>query len=127
MRVIMKCPDENLKIGELASFNDIRDFIGGSFETVPFLCSDGSKYLIVCSDSFLFEFDESKFNTFLGGVPFFGNFFICSGLGFVNGEYDFVGLSAADILAISDNLCWSDYDRCFLKSFVAGEKGDTDV
>ncbi len=112
MRVIMKCPGENVTIGELV-FEEMRDFIGGCFETVPFLCSDGSKFLIVCNDSFLL--DGSKFNMSLGGVQIFGNFFIC-GLGLVNGEYDFVCLSASDILSILDNLCWSDDDRGILKS-----------
>lgn len=123
MKVIMKCPGENVKIGELAVFNDIRDFIGGCFETVPLLCSNGSKYLIVCNDSFLL--DGSKFNMSLGGVQIFGNFFIC-GLGQVYGEYgeyDFVGLNHSDILSISDNLCWSDDDRAILKA-ASSKDGD---
>ncbi len=112
MRVILKCPGEPVKIGELADYNAMHEYIGGCFETVPLLCPDGSRYLIVCNDEFLYN--GSSFNMFLGGVEFFGNIFIC-GLGIVNGEKDFVGVDAADIFSISDNLCWSADDRSILQ------------
>lgn len=111
MRVIMKCPGEPVKIGELADYNAMHDFLGGTFETVPFLCADGSKYLIVCNDEFLLN--GSKFNISIGGTAFFGNIFIC-GLGTVNGEHDFVGLNAEDIFLISNNLCWSPQEQGYL-------------
>ena len=108
----MKCPGEPVKIGELEDYDAMHEFLGGCFETVPLLCPDGSSYLVVCNDEFLLN--DSKFNIFLGGVKFIGNIFVC-GVGLVNGEHDFIGLNAADLFSISDNLCWSDHDRDILK------------
>lgn len=111
MRVIMKCPGEPVKIGELADYDAMHDFLDGCLETVPFVCSDGSKYLIVCNDEFLLN--GSKFNISIGGTQFFGNIFIC-GTGLVNGEYDFIGLNAEDIFSISNNLCWTPQEQGLL-------------
>lgn len=111
MRVILKRPGEHVKVGELANYDEMHKFIGGSFETVPFNCADGSKYLIVCNDEFLLN--GSKFNISIGGTQFFGNIFIC-GFGLVNGEHDFIGLNADDIFSISNNLCWSPQEQGLL-------------
>ena len=107
MLVIMKRPGEIATIGELTDVRSMQEFVCGHFETVPLSSADGSSYLIVCNDNFLN--DGSKFNMSLGGVQFFGNFFICK-TGIVNGEPDFVGLDPVDILNIADNLCWSRLD-----------------
>lgn len=121
MQVILKRPGEVAKVGYLADYNAIHDYIGGCFETVPLECSDGSQYLIVCNDNFLN--DGSHFNIWLGGFQFFGNIFICK-IGVVNdlGECDFVGLDPADILNIADNLCLSESDM--LSLIVSGQELD---
>ena len=113
MQVIMKRPGEVAEVGELASYEAMREFIGGHFETVPFCTSDGSPYLIVCNDNFLN--DGSKFNKSFCGVQFFGNIFICKD-GVVNdiGERDFVGLYPSDIAQITFLLDWSEADRLSL-------------
>lgn len=111
MQVILKRPGEIATVGELTDVRSMQEFVCGHFETVPLSASDVSSYLIVCNDNFLN--DGSKFNMSLGGVQFFGNIFICK-TGIVYGEPDFVGLDAADILNIADNLCWSDDDMCSL-------------
>lgn len=111
MRVIKKCPGEPVKIGELAGYNEMHDFLGGTLETVPFLCADGSRYLIVCNDEFLLN--DSKFNISIGGTNFFGNIFICAEC-LVNGESDFIGLNADDIFSISQNLCWTSQEQDYL-------------
>lgn len=117
MQVILKRPGEVAEVGYLSDYNAMHEYCGGCFETVPLECSDGSLYLIVCNDNFLFN--NSKFNIWLGGVQFFGNIFICK-TGIVNGEHDFVGLDAVDILNIADNLCWSESDMISL--IVAGQQ-----
>lgn len=117
MQVILKRPGEVAEVGELSDYDAMHDYIEGCFETVPLVCADGSCYLIVCNDSFLFN--NSKFNMWLSGVQFFGNIFICK-VGLVNGEHDFVGLDAADILNIADNLCWAEAD--ILSLIVAGQQ-----
>lgn len=111
MRVILKRPGEHVKIGELSDLQAMQNFLKGSLETVPFLCSDGSRYLIVCNEDFLFN--NSTFNISIGGTQFFGNIFIC-GVGSVNGERDFIGLNAKDINSIALNLCWSADDIYYL-------------
>lgn len=117
MQVILKRPGEIAEVGELADYKAMHEYIGGCFETVPLLAPDGCKYLIVCNDNFLYN--GSAFNMSLGGVEFFGNIFICK-VGTVNGEFDFVGLDAVDILNIADNLCWSEADM--LSLIAAGQE-----
>lgn len=109
MQVILKRPGEVAEVGELVDYDAFHDYIGGCFETVPFCTSDGSSYIIVCNDNFLFN--NSHSNMLLCGVHFFGNIFICK-VGVVNelGEQDFIGLDPADILLISGLLDWSEAD-----------------
>lgn len=116
MKVIIKRPGEAAKVVVVGDVEELGDFIGGCFESVPLLTADGSRYVIVCNDNFLN--DGSKFNMWLSGVMIFGNIFICK-IEVVNelGEMDFVGLEDGDIANISDNLCWSDRDRDSLISW----------
>lgn len=118
MRVIIKYPGEAAKLGDLVDYEAMRDFIGGSFETVPLLTADGSRYLIVCNDNFLN--DGSKFNISLSGVQFFGNIFICK-IDVVNeiGEMDFTGLDFEDIIQISDCICWTEPDKASLYQCIS--------
>ena len=115
MRVIKKCLGEPAYLSSLSGVDSMREFVGGSIEIVPFICSDCSKYRIVCNDEFLLN--GSEFNVSIGGTQFFGNIFICAE-GLVNGEPDLVGLNADDIFRIVDNLCWSDDERGYLE--IAG-------
>ncbi len=107
MQVILKRPGEVAEVGELSNYDAMHDYIGGCFETVPFCTPDGSSYLIVCNDNFLFN--NSHSNMSLCGVHFFGNIFICK-VGVVDelGEQDFIGLCPEDILLISGLLDWSE-------------------
>lgn len=116
MQVILKRPGEVATVGDLADLEAMQSFVGGHLETVPLLGADGCRYLIVCNDNFLN--DDSKFNMSLGGVQFFGNFFICKVGSTPGGDLDFAGLDPEDILNISDNLCWS-FDDKFALFFVA--------
>lgn len=89
MRVLLIRPGEDPELGYLNGTQEIRDYIGGCMETVPF-----NGYLIVCNDSFLIN--NSLYNVTLDGIQFFGNIFICK-VGMVDGEYDLVGLDDTDI------------------------------
>lgn len=89
MKVLLIRPGEAPEVGELNGYNEMRDYIGGCFETV-----NAYGYLIVCNDAFLLN--DSPYNVTIGGVQFFGNIFVCK-VGVVNGEFDFVGLDDADI------------------------------
>lgn len=89
MKVLLIRPREAPEVGELNGYKEIRDYIGGSFETV-----NAYGYKIVCNDEFLLN--DSPYNVTLDGVQFFGNIFVCKD-GIVDGEHDLVGLDNADI------------------------------
>ena len=88
MRVLLKCPCEVGKIGELNGYQEMHDFVGGYIEIVRI----NHNTVIVCNDNFLNE--DFPFNIGVAGTIFFGNIFVC-GIGIVNdsGEQDLVSLS----------------------------------
>lgn len=103
MKVISKTPGTPAQLSNL-EYSEIRSFIGGTPETVPFMSPNCERYVIVCNDSFWLN--GSEFNIFLAGVAFCGNIFICKE-GIVNGEPDLVGLDKKDYIEIMLTLGWS--------------------
>lgn len=89
MKVLLIRPGEVPEVGELNGYDEMRDYIGGCFETV-----NAFGYKIVFNDEFLYN--NSPYNVTIGDVQYFGNIFVCK-IGRINGELDFVGLDDADI------------------------------
>lgn len=107
MQVIMKRPGQAAEVGDLADYKAMHEYCGGCMETVPLVVPTGEMFLIVCNEDFSSHRTEP--NIFLSGVLFFGNIFIC-GVGEVNGERDFVGLSSDDMLEVMRCIGWKEAD-----------------
>lgn len=99
MKVITKEPGKAPEIRELPR-EEMRDFIGGCMETVPF-----RNYLIVCNDSFMLN--DMQYNITLGdgdGTMFCGNIFICKIEELPSHERDFGGLDDYEAQLILDSV-----------------------